>query len=857
MDLFIYHDSYRVWICKPCQYAICPRRLESHLRIHHQTHPTAATRVLRKIAHEKMAQRPWLDPATEPCIFPDPEAGPLPNLPLYTGYRCPRCSHVVRSPESLAKHIRERHPELRRPRGRQPAATRHLDRHFQGHPVNCQRFFPTGAGSSFFAVTPPIRAERVRQAKALTPAEFIRAQVEQALEEDLEDEKRQYQQIPVRKHPTEVSPWLELTRWPDYLAACDLAAAASLGALPDPVQEPLLALFTQSVERLIQRSYQTIKDRRINEFDQIRINTFLTQQPKIWDRPIQIHLKPKTYASYRRVWQRLICFVYRTSRPDPAVILRHQLTTSQLAALDRMVEAGTLLLRQTSPIELERLDRACLALSIALLDHPLKGEIYESAVVGFLAVLGLDPQQQTFRDPYGYTSYLSGLVKIAQMLVAEQAVHLAESGTVAYPTDALDDMRARFLLFGVQAPFGWIARLRTYGKKIQNSTTSLGYIYWSDDEQTLSYRDLKLTMTGLRNFVRIQIELVQQSLEDLFLLHDEETRDDIVPVLSLQKLQDDPVNNRRGWNFLQNHANSRVLSPTGKQWLMDRVLTTDWLRDEFLEIRSSDSEVIWRRSAVDRYLQQVDWFLERLLLVIHITGGQPGRATELLSLRHSNTVQGRHRNIFVEHGLVSTVTSYHKGYSVSNSTKIIHRYLPKPVSELLVYYLWLILPFWQAIQRLTRRTASPRSPFLWPHGEGTWDPSRLRAALQREAQIHLQTKMNILSYRHAAIAISRVHLKIGGFKRDYGTDSAALDEQASHGSWAAGTVYARGLQEAPGHVEARRRQYRAISREWHGFLGFETYLGPRKRTAEEPQGRSNQAKRACISIDMEEDDDEL
>jgi hypothetical protein len=288
-------------------------------------------------------------------------------------------------------------------------------------------------------------------------------------------------------------------------------------------------------------------------------------------------------------------------------------------------------------------------------------------------------------------------------------------------------------------------------------------------------------------------------------------RQNVIPALALEKLQDDPVNNTRGWNFLQNSANLAVLGHSRKRWLIDRVLTTDWPREEFLDIRSSDSRVVWRPAAVDRYLQQVDRFLERLLRV-HITAGQPGRATELLSLRHSNTIHGRHRNIFIEHGLVSTVTSYHKGYSVSNCTKIIHRYLPKPVSELLVYYLWLILPFWQTIQRLTQRSTGPRSPFLWPYKEATWDPSRLRTVLQREATIHLQTKLNILSYRHAAIAISRAHLKCGGFKRDYGTESAAFDEQASHGSWTAGTVYARGLQEAPGHIEGRRRQYRTISR---------------------------------------------
>jgi hypothetical protein len=101
-----------------------------------------------------------------------------------------------------------------------------------------------------------------------------------------------------------------------------------------------------------------------------------------------------------------------------------------------------------------------------------------------------------------------------------------------------------------------------------------------------------------------------------------------------------------------------------------------------------------------------------------------------------------------------------------------------------------------------------------------------------------------------------VHLKCGGFKRDYGgtEGAAAFDEQVSHGSWTAGTVHARGLQEAPGHVESRRRQYRGVSREWHGFLGFETYLGPRgKRPLGEEAPEGQMAKRRCITIEIDQD----
>ncbi|KAF7184795.1 hypothetical protein CNMCM7691_006403 [Aspergillus felis] len=162
-------------------------------------------------------------------------------------------------------------------------------------------------------------------------------------------------------HPTAVSPWLELTRWPEYLWGQDLAAM-------------------------------------------IQINTFF-HKPSMWNRPIQIHLRPATYHQY-----------------------------CQLAALDQMEEHAQQLLDlqdQDQPVlqgkVQKQLDQACLALLIALLDHPLKGDLFDSTLVGFLVVLGVDPTHQTFQDPYGYTSYLSGLVKMAQMLVALQAVHLAKT----------------------------------------------------------------------------------------------------------------------------------------------------------------------------------------------------------------------------------------------------------------------------------------------------------------------------------------------------------------------------------------------------------------------------------------------
>lgn len=120
---------------------------------------------------------------------------------------------------------------------------------------------------------------------------------------------------------------------------------------------------------------------------------------------------------------------------------------------------------------------------------------------------------------------------------------------------------------------------------------------------------------------------------------------------------------------------------------------------------------------------------------------------------------------------------------------------------------------------------------MWAMGDqNSWKADRLTRVLKQEFQDRLCTEMTITTWRHIAIAISKKHLTCGGFKRDYDTEPTGLDSQATHTSWTAGTIYARGIQEAPGHVEGRRQEYRAISKEWHTFLGFRS-SADRKRKA--------------------------
>src|SRR2546423_1133547 len=135
----------------------------------------------------------------------------------------------------------------------------------------------------------------------------------------------------------------------------------------------------------------------------------------------------------------------------------------------------------------------------------------------------------------------------------------------------------------------------------------------------------------------------------------------------------------------------------------------------------------WNRVEVEAYMAQVARFRENLLVLMHITGGQPARGPEILSIRHSNTVKGEHRNIFIEDQAVVFVTRYHKGYAMSGNVKIIHRYLPREVSALWVWYMWLVLP-WQQKLEVDVWKKDEVSSHMWPaDADGTkWTSEGMR-----------------------------------------------------------------------------------------------------------------------------------
>lgn len=819
-DYFYHLLPYSLAVCKMCRVAIWPSLAVKHLRgeKHRLSRPMALA-VVRDLST-------WTDLCPGPSTFtllPHLDQ-PLPQLPLFRdGLLClldpASCTYVGRTAGALKTHWQKVHSWS--PCGTRGGCPRAQERKGKERweqacrRVLCQRFFHNGPHSGYFQV----RHQGSQPDGAAAGEESTAAMIMRELRELEAEQDVRAGVLHGATSDKEVSPWLEMTRWPVYLAGKTLRSVAELADLPTMGTEPVLHTLCDSLDRLVQSAYSSVCSDRINAFDQVRINSFM-QRPRAADRPLLIKLQKPTYHRYKKIWKGLLCFAYRATQPSQPIRLSHQLSARQGLCLDHLVTAA-IEAAQSSPAGVfDILDRCCLEFCISLLDHDIRGSLFDSVVVGFLAALGIDRDKDTFREACGYGPILSGFIKISQMLVIQKAVWAAEAGEAEYPSELLDEMHERFLAQGTRSPFGWANRLRIYAKKVRDQTTSLGYIDWDEGAEAVSYKDIScLSMADLKRFIAGQVADAQKQLEGLLLLHPSEELHQLGVGVRMHRLVDSAVEGARGYGFLQHPNNLAGPLPDRRHWLLERVLQNDWLLDEFV-VEGGAPQVLWKTARVQQYMQDVDAFLERLLLLVHLTSGQPARGTELLSLRYINTIYGQHRNIFIDSGMVSTVTTYHKGYSVSGSIKIIHRYLPSQVGELMVYYLWLVLPFWQKLDLLALHRTDPPSPFVWPKGQSSWDSSRLSVVLKKQFTAVLGQPMNIPVYRHLAIAISRRHLSCGGFKRDYGTEETAYTKQASHGTWTAGSIYARGLEEAAGHVTERRMAYRSISKEWHEFLGF-------------------------------------
>ncbi|KAF1807826.1 hypothetical protein P152DRAFT_406735, partial [Eremomyces bilateralis CBS 781.70] len=292
-------------------------------------------------------------------------------------------------------------------------------------------------------------------------------------------------------------------------------------------------------------------------------------------------------------------------------------------------------LNQEDPPTMTAIQRACLDLCIQLLNQEIMQSEYESPLVCALAVLGVD--QTAWRDSETYPPILSAVIKCARFMVVQKAVHMADplqedgywtssiidfedsGGSRLTPRKSclywVDRMMDGFMVRGSKSPMQWMLNLRTYGLKIHYNTTARGHVEWNDSE-TLLYKGVQFSMAQFRGLVHGVLFEARRIIGELLFCADDRAGD--MPVVPWESLRDDATNARPGWNFLQDQRTRFPVN--GETWLFDRIGEHEAMRREF---ERPDSESGVHRKGVNDYMTKLSRFREKLLVLMHITGGQP------------------------------------------------------------------------------------------------------------------------------------------------------------------------------------------------------------------------------------------
>ncbi|KAI1158796.1 hypothetical protein F5B18DRAFT_639645 [Nemania serpens] len=195
------------------------------------------------------------------------------------------------------------------------------------------------------------------------------------------------------------------------------------------------------------------------------------------------------------------------------------------------------------------LESSVLEWYIALLDHPITDNEFSNAIYSALAVMGCR-SDNGWTGPSEFTPKLSAIVTTAKMMVVYKAKldrdreieEFQEDGmpkqeaneTAMSHFERVRDMVVRFMtLIDASArgptPMDSILRLRTYGRRIHDTTNAPGVVDWYGD--TLLYGQQQFTMNKLRTMIHgLLHEAREQLWREVLLLGSE----DELPVIRVR-----------------------------------------------------------------------------------------------------------------------------------------------------------------------------------------------------------------------------------------------------------------------------------------------------------------------------------
>src|SRR6266478_9281903 len=158
------------------------------------------------------------------------------------------------------------------------------------------------------------------------------------------------------------------------------------------------------------------------------------------------------------------------------------------------------------------------------------------------------------------------------------------------------------------------------------------------------------------------------------------------------EIVDDLSNVAVGYSFVVDPRNKSLQHHSTK--LVAAILNNPELRQKFIVGHDPETrEPVWNKPILRTWLYDYAKFEAIQLCRVEMTGGAPGRGTELAAMNMCNTRTRSKRNLCMLGGFLSVLRMYHKSGGLTGRDKLIPHALDGLTSDLLIQDLVLARPF--------------------------------------------------------------------------------------------------------------------------------------------------------------------
>jgi hypothetical protein len=750
--------EFQVLVClgEECRCAVSPGAIVRHFNDHHQVPIEFRKQVKQYIQSFPSSY----DHSTVP--LPANRSIPQPIIQVIDGFQCKGCLFKSRNRWVTRQHTNKEHGKKRAP-----------DEEIFSI-VRMQSWFK-GKRERYWVVD--------EQARPVPPAQPARDVGEESpdssdTDEDvsydrLEGEIQQWQEekqerrltLLARPAEVEVDPWLRYTKWYKVLNTSkhDLVRTHAFLRVPDHDEIQLHRLI-RAWKRVFERCLDTLEATDHKDV----VKWWASPKNEVASqRPFELPQNAKTLVKYGQIWEQFICYVMRTvpDEFDEETETGVQFTREQWECVQRIQghlgmdmpdddpdDEGSQDEESSERARDPELTSELMGLCRLVLVHDTSRiSLYDSPLMHYLAVRGFDAESKSFRASFFYTPILAGVLWIARLVLLEVAVPASPWPRLGLQGKAeidsipvrIHQIRTAHLCEGSFGPVSSILTQLAMGKKNNTTHDTPSNIHWAEDFQTIYFGGMPVRLAKIRTMGLAMIEEGYHMIRELAF-------GTALPVFDLSEVIDSMAWSsefrRSDYSFINHTKNSERIR-VGHSFLLERA---KGIKGGGRIVDRSSHDAQWIESARTAYLTMEKRFLRKLMVILHITGGQPARGPELGSIKVSNSIYSA-RNIYVINGRMCFLTTYDKARKRRGNSEYVVRSLPDRVSQLLFQYLVFVRPFARVLDHR-------ESEWLFGDNRGPWAGAQLSWELAKATNQHLGVRLTVSMWRHVAIGIAVQYL---------------------------------------------------------------------------------------------------